>query len=198
MSGPEQGRRPRGPSEPGKPGPAKGSRGPGDRPNSITLARIQGKDNAFELVHPRCVHETEPDYEEGIELWKAGDPQEARDALRYILSACQDNLHVHVALGRIALEEFKDPALARGHFGYAVELVRKAIPPSFSGQLPRGRRDNRPFYEAVEGLVKCLRALGKTQDADSLTAMAKRLAGPSSRASRATESANPSAAGSPG
>ena len=66
----------------------------------------------------------ELDYQEGLELWKAGDPEEARDALRYALQACPANLWVHVALGRIAIEEFQDPVLARGHFGYAVELAQ--------------------------------------------------------------------------
>ena len=111
----------------------------------------------FELVHPPCVEEIEPDYQEGLELWKAGDPEEARDALRYTLQVCPANLWVHVALGRIALEEFNDPDLARGHFGYAVDLVRKVLPANFSGRLPRERRANAPFYDAVEGLVRCFR-----------------------------------------
>ena len=90
----------------------RGSRGPrpsagGSRPGAIGLRRIGGED--FELVHPRAVRETELDYEEGIELWKAGDPESARDALRYALSACHDNIWVHVALGQIALAEFRDP-----------------------------------------------------------------------------------------
>jgi len=136
---------------------------------------IPGHGQAFDLVHPRCVEEARLDYEEGLELWKAGDPEEARDALRYALQACGDNLWVHVALGRIALQEFKDPDLARGHFGYAVELVRRSIAEGFSGKLPRDRRSNRPFFDAVDGLATCLRALGRDQDAEQLTAYAKRL-----------------------
>lgn len=138
---------------------------------------IAGQDRSFDLVHPRCVAESRLDYEEGLELWKAGDPEEARDALRYALQACGDNLWVHVALGRIALEEFKDPELARGHFGYAVELVRKAIPEPFAGKLPRDREANRPFFDAVDGLVACLRALGRGREADALAELGRRLAG---------------------
>jgi hypothetical protein len=134
-----------------------------------------GFEGAFELVHPRCAQETQPDYEEGIELWKAGDPEGARDALRYALQACHDNVWIHVALGRIALDEFKDPTLAQGHFGYAVELVRKSMPAEFSGSLPRERRTNRPFFEALAGLLECLQALGKAGEAEQLKALAARL-----------------------
>jgi hypothetical protein len=166
-----------------KPKPGSGSQrgarqGLASKPGSgaIGLRQVEGVPDAFELVHPRCVEEAELDYQEGIELWKAGDPEEARDALRYALGACRDNLWVHVALGKIALREFKDPALARGHFGYAVELGTKALPPGFSGRLPRDRVANRPFFEAIEGLVLCFRALGKAREADSLAAQAARFA----------------------
>jgi len=148
---------------------------PGMGAGPIGLTAVEGNPNAFELVHPSCVEEMEPDFQEGLELWQAGDPEEARDALRYTLHACPANLWVHVALGRIALEEFKDPTLARGHFGYAVELARKVLPASFSGRLPRDRPSNAPFYDAVDGLVRCYRAQAMPREADSLTAFARRL-----------------------
>jgi hypothetical protein len=112
-----------------------------------------------------------------MELWRAGDPEAARDALRYALQGCGDNLWAHVALGRIALEEFGDPALARGHFGYAFELARRAIPPGFRGRIPPDRPRNRPFYEAVEGLAAAYDALGKPAESGSLRALASRLSG---------------------
>jgi hypothetical protein len=140
---------------------------------SIGLARLEG--DAFELVHPRKVRDVEPDYEEGLEIWRAGDPEGARDALRYVLSACHANLWAHVALGQIALTEFRDPTLARGHFGYAVELAERAVPPGFSGQLPRGNPNNRPFYEALEGLIQCFEALGRRQECVRLRALRDRL-----------------------
>ena len=146
------------------------------RPGSgaLSLKQVDGIPDTFELAHPRCVAEAELDYQEGIDLWKAGDPEEARDALRYALGACRDNLWVHVALGKIALQEFKDTALARGHFGYAVELGNKALPPGFSGRLPRERVANRPFSRRLKAL-RNLSAIGKTKDADGLRAFAKRL-----------------------
>jgi tetratricopeptide (TPR) repeat protein len=127
-------------------------------------------------VHPRAVKEVELDYEEGVELWKAGDPESARDALRYALSACHDNIWAHVALGQIALVEFRDPALARGHFGYAFDLVHRALPQGFTGRLPRDRPNNRPFYEAIDGLAQCLEELGRHDDSKSLKSMGARLA----------------------
>jgi hypothetical protein len=145
----------------------------GQRPGSIRLARLAGND--FELVHPRCVRDLEPDYEDGLEIWRAGDPEGARDALRYALSACHDNLWIHVALGKMALQEFHDPSLARGHYGYAVELVRRALPPGFSGRLLPDRPANRPFYEAMEGLVQCLEALGDRADCARLRSLRDRL-----------------------
>jgi hypothetical protein len=172
-SGQPQRRFKRGPrSRGGLPAAVKG-RGQGP----IGLALYDGEN--YELVHPRGVKEAELDYEEGIEIWKAGDPEAARDALRYALSACHDNLWVHVALGQIALLEFRDPALARGHFGYAFELANRAFPRGFTGQLPRDRQNNRPFYSALDGLVQSLEALGRHAECDSLRALGLRLsAGP--------------------
>ena len=175
---PEKRRGGSGPRRPVKSGPrSQGGPRPGGektRPSAIGLARVRGDD--FELVHPRAVKETELDYEEGVELWKAGDPESARDALRYALSACHDNIWAHVALGQIALVEFRDPALARGHFGYAFDLVHRALPQGFTGRLPRDRPNNRPFYEAIDGLAQCLEALGRPGDSKSLKSMGARLA----------------------
>ncbi len=156
------GRRPKAGSQPARGGP-------------IGLKRVGAQGNDFELVHPHAVEETRLDYEEGIELRKEGDFESARDALRFALSACQYNLWVHVALGQIALVESRDPALARGHFGYAFELAERALPRSFSGRLPRERPNNRPFYEALDGLIECLEALGRQGDSAGLRALRDRL-----------------------
>jgi len=174
---PDRGPRGARPRRPQGSGPRRrgGSRstGTGQGRGPIRLSRIGGED--FELSNPPGALEAELDYSEGIELWKAGDPESARDALRYALSAYHDNIWVHVALGQIALLEFRDPSLARGHFGYAFELAHRALPPGFSGRLPRDRPNNRPFYEAIDGLVRCLEALGRHADCASLRAVRDRL-----------------------
>ena len=147
-----------------------GDRGAGSKPAGagrptglIGLYRLERGD--FELVHPRKVEETREDYEEGIELWKEGDPESARDALRYALSACHDNLWVHVALGRIALAEFRDPTLARGHFGYAFELGERALPAGFCGPAAAvsGRQIAR-FTRPSTVWSSVLKALGQQRD----------------------------------
>jgi len=172
----------RGPKRrPTGPRPGGGGGGPGRQPTpprkagGLNLRRLGGND--FELIHPKCVAEMELDYAEGIEIREAGDPEGARDALRYALQGCGDNLWVHVALGRIAMEDFHDPTLARGHFGYAVELAQRAVPPDFTGRLPRDRPANRPFYEAIEGLATCYDALDQPGEAAPLRQNAARLAG---------------------
>jgi hypothetical protein len=145
------------------------------RTGGLGLRHLGG--DRFELVHPPCVEELRPDFEEGIEIWKAGEAEEARDALRFALQGCRDNLWVHTLLGRIALESFNDPTLAKGHFGYAFELARKALPPDFAGKLPRDRQANRPFYDAIDGLITCHEALGAAQDAAGLRVLARTLEG---------------------
>jgi hypothetical protein len=170
---------PSGPDKPGqgKPGkPRRGNvrdKGISARLGPIGLRRING--DVFELIHPKCVEETELDYQEGIELWKAGDPEEARDALRFALEACHDNLWVHVALGDLAVREFRDHRLARGHYGYAVELVQRSLPPDFNGRLPRDRVANRPFHDALAGLIAALRATDAPAEADTLQTLVNRI-----------------------
>ena len=108
------------------------------------------------FAHPNCVEEMEPDYEEGMELWRGGEPEDARDALRYALEGCGDNLWVHVALGHIALREFNDPSLARGHFGYAFDLVARRF-----RRILREDSDRPPTepadYDAIDGLSRVTR-----------------------------------------
>ena len=140
----------------------------------LGLKRLGGDD--FVLIHPKCVREMELDYEEGIELRKAGDPEAARDALRFALQGCGDNIWVHVALGRIALDEFRDPSLARGHFGYAFELADKVtIPPRLQtagspASIPPTARSTRRWTASI----KCHDALGAADLAGQLRQRATR------------------------
>lgn len=153
------------------------SHAPGGPPKGkLGISRINANED-YELVHPRCVLQRREDYEEGMEMFRAGDPEGARDALRYALEGCGDNLWVHVALGRIALEAYNDPTLAKGHYGYAFELVDRALPRGFRGRLPRKLPGNRPFYEAIEGLAGCYEALGQQKLAAEVRKRGEQLGG---------------------
>jgi hypothetical protein len=159
----------------GRSGPGGGGR-KGPRPGGGLGLREDGP-GIFELVHPNCVEERREDFEEGLALWEAGEPEDARDALRFALDGCGDNLWVHVALGRLALEEFRDPPLARGHFGYALSLAQQAIPPDLAGALPPDRPANRPLYDALAGLIACCEALKQPDEVDHLTRLRTALSG---------------------
>jgi hypothetical protein len=76
-----------------------------------------------------------------------------------------------VALGRIALETERDANLARGHFGYAVDLVLAALPPNGRATLPPDSPANRPAFEAVEGLVRSFETLGQPREAAEVRAL---------------------------
>lgn len=157
-----------------RPGPK--SEGGMPRRGAIGLSKLPEGDD-YELVHPRCVLQRRGDYEDGMELWRAGDPDGAREALRYALEGCGDNLWVHVALGRIALEADRDAQLARGHFGYAFELVERALPRNFRGRLPRQLPGNRIFFDAAEGLASCYEAIQRADEATKIRRQADQLGG---------------------
>ena len=150
--------------------PSSGSSKP--KKGGIWLQHLGGPDHA--LSHPKCVWEMEPDYDEGMEMLGEGDVEGARDALRYALQGCGDNLWVHVALGRIAIDHDNDPKLAKGHYGYAFELARKALPTGFQGRLPIEHPSNAPLYDAIDGLIACHEALGAFDLAEEVRELARR------------------------
>ena len=69
--------RPRLPANAGRRKGPPGARGRPRKPGGIRLRRLGGDD--FELDHPKCVREMELDYVERMEIWKAGDPEGARN-----------------------------------------------------------------------------------------------------------------------
>lgn len=105
---------------------------------------------------------------------EAGEHDIALDELRWLLEGCGDLIEAHQLLGEIAAEQ-GDLPLARGHFGYAVRIVQKALPEGFRGTLPAERAANRAFYESAAGLIDCLRRLGKPKWAADVAALVGRL-----------------------
>lgn len=120
------------------------------------------------------------DFEEGVEAWKAGAIEEARDILRFGLEGCGDNLWIHVALGRIALERDANLRLARAHFGYALDLALRAIGRDTGALLPFEHSDNRPLYDAIDGLIEVHTKGGANGEVKALRALRARLLGSAS------------------
>jgi len=69
-----------------------------------------------------------------------------------------------------------DPTLARGHFGFAVQLGIKALErANVSGPLPYAQPANQSFHDAGRGLVESLLALGMLPKAIDLVKKLTRL-----------------------
>ena len=136
-----------------------GTRG-GTPRSSIKLRTVPGS-NAWQFVHPRCVKQRAEDIEEVLVMLDAGEYEIAIDELRWLLDGCPDFILVHKMLGEIALAE-GDVPLARGHFGYAYQIGRRALPDGgLRGTLPHGLLPNQAFHEAGKGLAWCLIELGE-------------------------------------
>jgi hypothetical protein len=99
--------------------------------------------------------------EEVREIIAAGELEVAIDELRWLVGGCSEFIEAHTLLGELALAEGEDVALARGHFGVAVQLGLKALTraKAAGGPLPYSQRANRGVFEAARGLVWCLGTL---------------------------------------
>lgn len=97
-----------------------------------------------------------------------GEAEVAVDELHWLLGGCSEFVEGHAILGELALEA-GDYALARGHFGFAVQLGMKAIERAkVAGPLPYSQPANQSFHEAGRGLVESLLALQMTPKAIEL------------------------------
>lgn len=120
------------------------------------------------LVHPRGARERAEDLEEVREMIESGELDVAVDELRWLVGGCSEFVEAHALLGELALAE-GDAALARGHFGFAVQLGLKALKQAnVAGPLPYAQPANRAFFEAGRGLARALMKLGMTDKATTL------------------------------
>lgn len=99
---------------------------------------------------------------------EGGEAEVAIDELRWLVGGCSEFIEGHALLGELALEA-GDFTLARGHFGFAVQLGVKAIERAkVAGPLPYSQVANQSFHEAGRGLVESLLALQMTPKAIEL------------------------------
>jgi hypothetical protein len=136
--------------------------------NATELLVRKRPDGSLEFVHPRCAVEREEDVRAAQQMIEAGETEVARDELRWLLQGCSDNVAIHALLGEIAAAE-NDHALARGHFGYAYQIGRKALRRvGIVGKMPADVPANQRFFAAAKGLVHSLVALGKRELAEEI------------------------------
>ena len=103
------------------------------------------------------------DLEEVRKMIEADEIDIAIDELRWLLNGCSDFIDAHKTLGELALQE-NDLPLARGHFGYAYQIGKKAIDAAgCHGLLPYRLETNTAFHEAGKGLAYCLKQLDKRE-----------------------------------
>jgi tetratricopeptide (TPR) repeat protein len=120
------------------------------------------------LVHPPCVRGRAEDLEEVRAMIEAGETDIAVDELRWLLGGCSEFIEAHELLGELALAS-GDFALARGHFGFAVQMGLKALERAkVKGPLTYSQPANRAFHDAGRGLVFTLAKLGLTDKAVQL------------------------------
>jgi tetratricopeptide (TPR) repeat protein len=136
-----------------------GAKAGGAKSGGVTVRRTTDGRGSV-LVHPRGALERAEDLDEVREMLEAGEVDVALDELRWLVGGCSEFIEAHGMLGEIALSE-GDYALARGHFGFAVQLGLKAIEKGkVSGPLPYAQPANRAFFEAGSGLATSLARLG--------------------------------------
>ena len=140
---------------------------PGPKPvgrssSQLRVRKVTG-DTAWELVHPRCALDRMDDLEEVHKMIEADEIDIAIDELRWLLNGCSDFIDAHKTLGELALQE-NDIPLARGHFGYAFQIGKKALDSAgCKGLLPYRLETNTAFHEAGKGLAYCLKQLDKRE-----------------------------------
>jgi hypothetical protein len=149
--------------------------GKSSRSKSTTAAhglgvRRSADGRAWVLVHPRCARDMAEDIEEVREMISSGELEVAVDELRWLVGSCSEFIEAHTLLGELSLAIAEDIALARGHFGIAVQLGFKALAraKAAAGPLQYSQPANRSFFEAARGLAWCLGTLKLFDKAEEL------------------------------
>ncbi len=91
---------------------------------------------------------------DAAELHRAGRDREATRILRGLLAQDERCIDAWVHLGNMAFDS-KGAKAALDFYDVAVGIGERSLPEAFSGVLPRGLIDNRPFLRALHGLGLC-------------------------------------------
>lgn len=116
---------------------------PGEEPDSIDDPIIEAGDRA-----------------------RAGDREGARHQLRSLIAADPRCLDAHAHLGWLAFEFSAKRALPNYQTGVAI--AERSLPEGFSGVLPWGLIDNRPFLRCLHGLGLCHWRLDRYDEATAV------------------------------
>lgn len=98
------------------------------------------------------------------ELRAHGLTKQAREMLSDLIDQDARCLDAHAHLG--SMEFDRKPARAIEHYQRGVEIGRLSLGKDFSGVLPWGIIDNRPFLRCLHGFGLCLWRLGRFEEAE--------------------------------
>ena len=108
----------------------------------------------------------EPDSDpilESNDVKDAGDPRQAYAILMKLCQADVRCLDAHAHLGNFAFD--LHPALAIRHYEAGFRIGELSLGDHFSGVLPWGYVDNRPFLRCLLGFGLCCWRLGRLEEA---------------------------------
>jgi len=103
---------------------------------------------------------------EAVGLKKAGDHRGAHRMLMNLLAADLRCLDAHAHLGNFAFPHDPDTAIRYYHVG--VRIGELSLGKDFTGLLPWGWVDNRPFLRCLHGYGLCLWRFGRLRDAEKV------------------------------
>jgi tetratricopeptide (TPR) repeat protein len=101
---------------------------------------------------------------EANELRALGKTAQARRLLRGLIEQDPRCLDAHAHVG--SMDFLRSPEKALAHYRRGVEIGRLSLGEDFSGVLPWGLIDNRPFLRCLHGYGLCLWRLGRFQEAE--------------------------------
>lgn len=103
---------------------------------------------------------------EAVDMKEAGNLRKARHMLMEILKSDLRCLDAHAHLGNFAFD--RDPDTAVRHYDMGVKIGELSLGKDFTGLLPWGFIDNRPFLRCLHGYGLCLWRFSRMRDAEKV------------------------------